>query len=217
MSRFESTLWTMIHGAGAGNDALLEEFIVRYRAPVVGFISRRGLASQAEDLAQEVFLRIFKDRVLGKADPAQGKFRSLLLAVTRHVIGHHLERRGAQKRGAGKVGPIGDLQIAAPAEETEEFDREWVLHLMEVALARLATDHPNYQAALRLGLFQERTHPEIAEELGRTAHQVKNDIHRGKAKLIQYVRDEIRDYSTGEEDFLDELKQVSRYLPSRPD
>ena len=88
---------------------------------------------------------------------------------------------------------------------------------MEVALARLATDHPNYQTALRLGLFEGRPHTEIAEEMGRTPHQVKNDIHRGKAKLIQYVRDEIRDYSTGEDDFVEELQHVSRFLPSRSD
>ena len=58
-----------------------------------------------------------------------------------------------------RLGQVHGCETKFLAEEAEEFDREWVLHLMEVALARLATDHPNYQTALRLGLFEGRPTP----------------------------------------------------------
>ena len=88
--RFQSTLWTLIGHARGGDEQALTEFVERYRPPVVAFIGRRGFTSESEDLAQEVFLEVFKDEVLTKADPDKGRFRSLLLAVTRNVIGKHL-------------------------------------------------------------------------------------------------------------------------------
>src|SRR5262245_29424830 len=113
VSDFQSTLWTVIRGADRGEEAALREFALKYRGPIVAYIARRGLPNDAEDLAQEVFLRLIQDRVLAKADPSRGRFRSLLLAVTRHVIGHHRERESAQKRGGGNVRSLENVDVSS--------------------------------------------------------------------------------------------------------
>ncbi len=215
MSAFQSTLWTVIRGAREGDDSHFSTFVDRYRPPVVRFITRKGLRSVAEDLAQEVFVRIFTQEVLAKADPSRGRFRSLVLAVTRHVIGHHLEREGAQKRGGGKVGSLGEIDVAAPPQEEDEFDREWVSHLLQVALARLAREHSHYHEALGGVLFEGRSYAEMATELERTENQIRNHVHRGRTKLVQYLRDEIREYAASEEDYQEELQSLARHFPSR--
>lgn len=213
MSDFESTLWTLILEARAGQERALRDFILRYRTPVVAYCARRGLASEAEDLAQEVFLRLFRDGVLLKADPAKGRFRSLLLAVTKHVIGNYLEREHAEKRGGGRVQPISDVEIAAAEQGDEEFDREWVTHLLEKALARLAREHANYHDALRRFLLEGRSYAEISKATGKSEGEIKNYIHRGKAKLTEYLREEVREYSATHAEFDQELRSLSRFLP----
>jgi RNA polymerase sigma-70 factor (ECF subfamily) len=212
MSEFQSTLWTLIRGADRGDEAALRDFAHKYRAPVLAYIARRGLAAEAEDLSQEVFLRIFQDRVLSKADPSRGRFRALILSVTRHVIGHHFERQAARKRGAGQVRPLAQADPAAP-EPDDGFDREWVSHLIEVALARLAREHPPYHEALRRFLIEGAPCASIAQALGRTEQDVHNHIHRGKKKVAEYLREQVRDYSASREDYEEELKALSRFFP----
>ncbi len=212
MSDFQSTLWTLIRGADRGDEAALREFALKYRTPVVAYVTRRGFAREADDLAQEVFLRVFQDRVLSKADPSRGRFRSLLLSVTRHVIGHHVERQLARKRGAGEVGPLEGVEPAAPASD-EAFDREWVGHLIEVALARLAREHPAYHEALRRFLLEDASAAEAARALGRSEQDVHNHLHRGRKKLADYLREQVRDYSSSRADYDEELDYLSRFFP----
>ena len=194
MSEFQSTLWTVIRGAGKGDEAALRDFVLKYRPPVLAYLARRGFRAEAEDLAQEVFLRVFQDRVLLKADPSLGRFRSLLLSVTRHVLGHHVERELAKKRV-----PPPSSGAAEAAKEDEDFDREWVAHLIEVALARLAKEHPNYHDALRASLD------------GQAADY--NHVARGKKKLAEYLRDQVRDYSASRAELDEELRFLSKFFP----
>lgn len=191
MSEFQSTLWTVIRGAGQGDESALRDFVLKYRPPVLAYLARRGFRAEAEDLAQEVFLRVFQDRVLLKADPSLGRFRSLLLSVTRHVLGHHVERELAKKRQPPPPVP-------EPATD-EDFDREWVAHLIEVALARLAKEHPNYHDALRASLD------------GKASDY--NHVARGKKKLGEYLRDQVRDYSASRAELDEELRFLSKFFP----
>lgn len=211
MTEFQSTLWTVIRGARAKDDAAVRDFVAKYRAPIVAYCVRRGLASEAEDLAQEVFLRIFRDGVLEKADPSKGRFRSLLLAVARHAVGNHLERERAGKRGAGQVQSLAALDVASE-ERDETFDREWIRHLIFLALDRLARDHPNYHDGVRRFLLEGCSYADIAASLGRSEGDVKNYVFRGKEKLVEYLREQVREYSASRAEYEEELRYLSKFL-----
>ena len=130
---FPGTRWTEIRAAQDGDTAALESFTRKYRPPVVAYLSRRGFGSEAEDLAQEVFLRFFSGDLLSRAEPSKGRFRNLILAVTRHVIGHHLEKRNAKKRGGGAVRSLGDIDVLdKPAHRThlQRFEELFKLALV---------------------------------------------------------------------------------------
>ena len=80
-------------------------------------------SDEAEDLAQEVFLRLFKDGVLEQADRSKGRFRHLVLAVTKNVVGNHLTYIRAKKRGGDAVkSALGDMEVAIPEPDPEAFD-----------------------------------------------------------------------------------------------
>ena len=181
---FETTIWTTIHKAGARDPAALEDFATRYRPAVLRFVRGRGFAeSDAEDVCQDVFVRILTGDVLAKADASRGRFRSLVLAVATHVI----QDRARKKR---------DVPLAAePVERDPDFDREWVLHLAERAMQRMG---PPYADVLRAHLA------------GETQDRQKVWIARGK--LVALIREEVAFTCLSQDEFEEELAYLSCYL-----
>lgn len=212
MSRFESTRWSLVRRAADGDEEALREVLDWARPPVVAYLRRRGLAAEAEDLAQEVFLLVHRDRLLARADPERGRLRSLLWAVTRHVIGHHIERSHAAKRGPRKMAPLDVAEIARDEPE-DAFDREWVAHLIRGALSHLERSRPAYHAAIRMFLLEGRTQAEVAEALGTTAANVRNLVHRGKRALVRHIQDQVMEYAASRHDYEAEIRSLSRLFP----
>jgi RNA polymerase sigma factor (sigma-70 family) len=220
VSRFPTTLWTMIRQAGDGKHTAVTDLVQRYRPAVVRFARSRGLAEdEAEDVAQEVLLRLFDARLVAEAEEVKGRFRSLVLVITRHVLGHHFERQKAKKRGGDlariPVDGTGELRLSDLAESEGRdagFDREWLANLLATALGRLERDNPNYAACLRAFLCDEKSHRQIAADAGKTEGSVRNAISRGRARLIQILRDEVASYSSSEGEFEEELRYLGELI-----
>lgn len=213
MTDFQSTLWTVIRKARAGGQTAAADLVAKYRPTVRRFIRRQGFGEEdAEDLSQEVFLRVFEEGVLDRADPAKGRFRSLVLAVTRHVVGRHREREGARKRGAGRTVPLDPDLLAASRDRDADFDREWVANLIQVALGCLERENPNYFTALRLFLFERTPQREVARSMGKSEDEVKNYVFRGKARLVALLHEEIRSTSSSGDEYEDEVRYLSGFF-----
>jgi len=132
---FVTTRWSLIFsGAGLGSGDLemrqaLAELCQIYWRPIFLFIARRGYSREdAEDLTQDFFVRILKEDWLQKADPARGRFRSLLLKSLQNFLNDAVDRRNSRKRG-GDISFISwDSWIAeAPSQLslTDEALRSW--------------------------------------------------------------------------------------------
>lgn len=202
---FRTTLWSRIEALGEGR-ASEGGFVSRYRAPLLAFLRRRGLSPEdAEDVAQEVFLRLFDRELLAQADRSRGRFRSYLLGITKRVLLQQREREGALKRGGDRARvPFEDApEPVAPPDPT--FDACWVEGLLEEALERLAGEHPLQHQVLRLRLREGLSLAEVGERIGRSAAQVKSDHHRAKQRLARLIKDSVRAYCSSQEEYEDEL------------
>jgi len=188
---FPTTVWTTIRRAGEHDREALERFAESYREPVLRYIRGRGFGDEAEDLCQQVFLRVLAGGVLGRADAARGRFRSLVLSVATHVIGDWLRRRREE--------PVEDLE---PSERDPEFDHAWALHLAERALARLREKGSPYHRVLE-GHLDGRP-------------QDRNKLWIARRKLTALIRDEIAQTCSSPEAFEDEVAYLSQFLQPRP-
>jgi len=211
MSDFPTTLWHTIRTAAKGEPRAQTTVVERCRDVVLRFARKRGVdAAEAEDVAQEVFLALLDERVLARADAAKGHFRSLVFAITTHVIGSHFERRGAKKRGGDRASVSLDdpavlrsLEDAMAKEVRErDFDREWLAALLARGLQRLGAENEAYRACLEASLAGGETYRAIAARTGKTEASVRNAIARGRARLAAIIREEIASYcsSRGELD-----------------
>lgn len=210
VSQFRTTLWSHLHAAGAGEQDALDEFVRRYRPPLLAFLRRRGLrADETEDVAQDVFLRLLNKDLLLKADSSKGRFRSYLLGITLRVLADQRRREGAEKRGGGweRV----PLEAAPPQAVEAEFESCWLQDLMRRALAAVEASSPAHHELL--GLASEGLSPaQIAERTNRSAGAIRVALHRARKRLAAELKNEVARYCSSEEEFETEMKSFARFL-----
>ena len=219
--RFASTVWNLVHSAREDAKGGLDALVVMYRPPIVRYLRSRGAGDQAEDLAQEVFLRIFQKDLLQKVDRSRGRFRSFLLGVANNVLRETRERDRAQKRGADASHvPLPQSDAPAPAQEENAFTREWMLHLVRLATERLAGSPT---AAVRRDLLIFRGYAArrvpyegLASEFGVTVTAVKNAIYETKQRIRREVAALVNTYALSREDFRDELALFDSHTSAPP-
>ena len=205
---FPSSVWTLILNIKHDPDRVKEQIVLRYRQPVYEFIQRRLTNHEdAEDLTQEVFLRVCDDAFLEKVDPEKGRFRTILLAVTRRVIASYLRQELAQRRDRRRQVPLTDIDLPADPPAEGEFDRLWVSNLVAQAMDRMKNEP--HLVPLKLQI-QGKSYKEISEEMGRPETDVTNFIHRAKQRLRREIESLIREYSGG--DVKTEIAALMQYL-----
>lgn len=227
--RFPNTAWTRIKQASNNQTTALNSFINAYREPVKKFIIRQGAKEDdAEDLAQDVFVRIFQHNLLDIADRNKGRFRSFILAITKSVISNWRKKMDAEKRGGGKpvvsldapVSSTDDTKLAemltAPQQD-EQFDSLWMETIFRRALQQLKDECeqkklPYHEAYTRYIDETDTSYDKVAEQMKVNNNQVRHYIERAKKKIVGYIRSEIAEYCSSTEEFSDELSYLSKFL-----
>lgn len=154
----------------SGDQNAFAELVRRHQSPVRAFLTRmtRGDAHQADDLAQETFLKVWQ-----KLHTYRGgaKFSTWLFSIAFN------EFRGA----ARKRGELLSADIEEAAEEKPAPDMNQGLRLdLTAALERLSS---NERAAILLCCQNGLSHEEAAQILDSPVGTVKTNILRGKEKL----------------------------------
>lgn len=207
MLEFRTTMWTRLRCAGQRDESAAQALVASYRPPLLRYFRGRGHeGADAEDLVQEVFVRLFSHDLLNRADRSKGRFRAYLVAIAKNVALNHLERERAKRRGGHlqRVPLESTPEPSAPAVDVQ-FDACWCRSLIQMALDQLRKDNPRQYEVMRLHLEEELTQKELGVRIGRTAEQVRTDIHRARRRLIEAIKREIARYSSSREEFEEEL------------
>lgn len=160
----------------AGNADEAFETVYRRWSPLVHSVARRSLGSthEADDLTQRVFISAWRSR--SAYDPAAGSMPGWLMTITRRRIADRWAERSRDR----------SVPDADPPEGIVESDTtasiETIADQMVIAdeLGRLG-EPPG--EILRLALFEELTHTEIAERLDLPLGTVKSHIRRSLQRL----------------------------------
>ncbi len=219
---FPSTIWSVVKSAGTGDRGAMESLYRKYQPAVVRFAQAEGIShADAEDVSQEVFQAICDRKFLKKVDPSKGKFRSLVLAVTKNLVLLHKRDRAALKRGGGsKVLSVEELEsqgfdVNAPVLRDERFDSFWVQGLLAQAMEFLkrecAEKGTPFYKAMALTVAGE-TYSEIADKLNAGVSQIKSYIHQARGKLKRYVGQLVKEYAGPGKEYRDELKYLLRFI-----
>lgn len=204
-----TTPWSTILQFKANPEKVKDFVVRRYRQPILEFAKFQGLSQEdAEDVAQEVFVRICDEKFLKRADEIRTRFRTVLLAVTRRVIISLRRHDTAGMRDRRRRIPLEGLDIPEDEPDDPDFDRLWVKNLVERALDMLQGE-PSIQA-LRLQL-KGHSYQEISETIGKSVYDVTNTIHRARQLLRRELERLISEY-VSKEDIDAEIAALRRFL-----
>jgi len=142
-----------------------------------------GKHDEAEDLAQDIFLKIFKS--LDTFD-RRANFQTWLISISRNLcIDHYRSVRKERETidrdvDANELSPVSHEE--SPAAALEQRDR---VTLLRHALAELPD---TLRTAVLLRDIQEWSYQEIADKLRLPEGTVKSRINRGRTELARQIR-----------------------------
>ncbi len=169
-------------GVRRGEEASFEELLRRYRGPLVNYFSRwlrdPGLA---EDLAQEVFLRVYKARARYRPD---ARFTTWLYRIATNLALNALRDRRGMDAPTDSRNPRADAESSAIADLRPTAEQRLVLsdraRLIRQAIEKLPE---NQRAAVVLHKYQELDYRQIAKVLEVSESAVKSLLFRAYETL----------------------------------
>jgi RNA polymerase sigma-70 factor, ECF subfamily len=163
-----------------------QELVQRYQHRLVGVMHHLiGNADEAEDLAQEVFLRVYRSR---KKYHPSAKFSTWLFTIANNLALNTLrtrQRKPTVSLPAQDSGPLG----ARPAEQIVRDRRSGPMQRLQrqelAAVIRQALEGLNerQRLAVVLNKFEDMNYAEIAEVMGLTTKAVKSLLSRARLNL----------------------------------
>lgn len=160
----------------------------RYGNVLLGWCLRRGLsADTAEDLTQDILLKLFLELPRHVHDPARGRFRAWLKAVVNNALTDWWRRQEQRPEPAGIGGTAFQEQLgnlAGPAEELSSLLEEQANTVAVAVLERVRgrVKESTWQAFYQTWM-EQRPAEEVAVELGLTVGTVYKATYRVKQLL----------------------------------
>jgi len=171
----------LMRQVAAGDHAAFEQLVARHQQAVVGTVAKMlGRAGDAEDVAQQVFLRLWKSAPRYK--PA-AKFRTFLFTITRNLVFNETRRR-RRRRESSLDERQDDWHHQLPAASDRRPDTSLMQDELRRAVDRAIAGLPEKQrTAVVLRRYENMPYEEIAEVLGISVSAVKSQLFRARTAL----------------------------------
>lgn len=167
-----------------------ETLVERYQHRLLGVLAHLvGNVEEAEDLTQDVFLRVFRAR---KGYRPRARFSTWLFTIANNLALNHLRGKGRSPT-VPLDGPdtsstaTGAARGRAVAREGTPSTQLRQVELSEVVRDALSTLGEDQKMAVLLNKFEDMSYAEIAEVMGRSEVAVKSLLARARNHLREQL------------------------------
>jgi len=175
----------------AGDAAAFEELVLRYQNRLVSLLAHMtGRPDTAEDLAQDVFLRVYRAR----ARYVPGSKFSTWLYTIAHNVASNAHRTWSRRREVHLAGssphesggnPLDAVALAASGlMPTRQLDKSELSEVVKVAVAAL---NDRQREAVLLNKFEHLSYEEIAQVMQLSVSAVKSLLTRARENLREIL------------------------------
>jgi len=184
----------LVRRCAQGDASAWEEIVQRFHRRIYNICYRfAGSADDAQDLTQEVFIKVY--RTVGSFDGDKASFNTWVTTVTRNLLVDHFRKTRNERatdsidaaQGADEDGPTLADRLAAdgsenPHKHVESRERR---EMVQGALQQIS---PDLREAVILRDLQDMDYREIAQVLKVPEGTVKSRINRGRAELARLLQ-----------------------------
>ena len=195
--------YTLAQKAARGEMQAFEELYRRHNRRVYSLCLRMTRSvTDAEDLAQEVFIQIF--RKIGSFR-GQAAFTTWLHRLTVNQVLMHFRKAGVRLEQTTEEGET-PVQVE---KGTENFRTMKIVDriALDTAIAQLP---PGYRLVFTLHDIEGHEHTEIAQMLGRSVGTSKSQLHKARMKLRSLLKRGNKPASAGTDRDNDSLTQMKQ-------
>ncbi len=174
------------------NAAAFEELVARYQARLVTLLRHQvGSREQAEDLTQEVFLRVYRAR---KGYQPGARFATWLFTIAHHVASNALRDQSRRHEVALRTrdsGPLGIrpldkmLQASSGQMPARQLAKAETREMVRMALEALGE---RQRMAVLLSKFEGLSYAEIAEIMEISPQAIKSLLSRARENLREVLQ-----------------------------
>jgi len=188
-------------GGAVASSAAFEELVLRYQSRLITVLEHLvGNRELAEDLAQEVFLRVFRAR---KRYAPEARFSTWLFTIANNVASNALRSKSRRREvgvpdkiNGSDTNPFGLDQMAKAASAlmpTRALDKAESAQIVRLALEAL---NERQRLALLLSKFEGMSYQDIAQTMGLSVQAIKSLLSRARVNLERiltpYVEEGVR-------------------------
>ena len=166
-----------------GDTDAFAELQQRYAPRVLGYFHRQlGDRAEAEDLTQDVFLRLYRSR---ERYQPRASFATWVFHITQNVVRNALRSRRrrpcVQLDAADGEAALPETLLTDPCEApSRPLERDELAGVVREAVAGL---NRRTRAAVEMHQFEERSYAEVAAELDMTPKAAKSLLYRARNLL----------------------------------
>jgi RNA polymerase sigma-70 factor (ECF subfamily) len=165
----------------AGEQLAFAELVVLYQRPLFGFLGRIGMGqAQAEDIAQETFLRAWTQ--LHSYQPERAQFSTWLFTIARNLAYNAMQSAPHQRELLDAEMPEQICEQPGPAQVMERAQQSARL---QSALRQLPMAE---RSALALVYVHELALADVARIEGDSLAAIKTRLHRAKQRLRKILQ-----------------------------
>lgn len=177
--------------AGAGDEACFEYLVTKYQRPIIGFLYRMvHNQAVAEELAQEVFLRVYRARASYRAE---ARFTTWLYRIASNMAINHARDTRHERISASvsldepdqETGIKPDLADVHPIADEEILRKERVRRIRE----QIATLPERQRVAVVMHKYQEMDYREIGAVLKLSESATKSLLFRAYRTLRERLKE----------------------------
>ena len=191
----QEALGRLVRRCMAGDPEAWQELVVSQHRRIYAICYRfTGSGTDAEDLTQEVFLKLYRN--LASFDVERGSFQTWITTLARNLLVDHFRRTRLERAsdsldasfsgdndGARVADRMAELTDPHPSPETHAAGMELRVRIQQ-ALAQLS---PELREAVILRDLEDMDYKEIAQVLRIPEGTVKSRISRGRGELARLL------------------------------
>ncbi len=173
--------FVLMERIGEGDHDAFRQLIERHQHAVIGTVAKMlGNASESEDIAQQVFLRIWRNAKRYRPD---AKFTTYLFTITRNLVFNESRRKSRKKEVSSDEREENSHQLAAANPDSQPDAQLLQAELQTAVDAAIASLPETQRMAVVLRRYEQLSYEEIASVLGLSVSAVKSLLFRARTSL----------------------------------